>query len=599
MIIDAFLSVLLFANCIALIIIIMKLFHLKNKIQSQHWFLMSAIAAFIWSSGKLLQIFTQLILGHTYDFLIYYYSIGLYLAPNFSLLFIILFVKPETKLNYKHFLLFLIPIVRIGLVLTNEYHHLMYIKYAIDDSVIYGICIKYFTIIDVLFYFYMVVYLMYYLFNNFKIFFKQALIIALGFLLPFISGLIFVLKIIEIPLYANSICIGFSTLIIYYGMTKCNLFEINPISLKVILDAISDCFIVVDQNYKVVGYNQSFQNQFKALGFEISTNFLDNFNNDKFHHHLEKVLMQNGDEKFDFIFSRDNIKKYYFVEMLPLIINNDIIGIVIIFKDVTELTEKNLQLENLLDELKGMQDILVLNERYSSLGMLFGGLAHNLKSPLMAISANVNILQDLVVEYKTSISDNKVTIEDHKEIAADMEGWLSKTNLALEYISNTLNSIKGQISNYKNEEKFKISDVLECVKIITKYEENNSKCVFNVNNLLEDDLELDGSLNCLVQVINNFIINSKQAYNQENGIIQFSVYKKDQHIVFMIKDFGIGIHKDIQSKLFKEMVTTKGKNGMGLGLYISYSIIKLRFKGEIWFESEPEKGTTFYIGIPL
>ena len=56
--------------------------------------------------------------------------------------------------------------------------------------------------------------------------------------------------------------------------------------------------------------------------------------------------------------------------------------------------------------------------------------------------------------------------------------------------------------------------------------------------------------------------------------------------------------KDVQKKLFKEMVTTKGKNGTGLGLYMSYSNIKAHFNGTITFESTKNQGTTFNIIIP-
>ena len=47
------------------------------------------------------------------------------------------------------------------------------------------------------------------------------------------------------------------------------------------------------------------------------------------------------------------------------------------------------------------------------------------------------------------------------------------------------------------------------------------------------------------------------------------------------------------------MITTKGKNGTGLGLFMSYSNIKAHFNGDITFESEMNKGTTFYIKLPL
>ena len=57
--------------------------------------------------------------------------------------------------------------------------------------------------------------------------------------------------------------------------------------------------------------------------------------------------------------------------------------------------------------------------------------------------------------------------------------------------------------------------------------------------------------------------------------------------------------KEVQNKLFKEMITTKGKNGTGLGLYMSYSTIKGKFNGNITFESKEGVGTTFTITIPI
>ncbi|MBR2289313.1 MAG: HAMP domain-containing histidine kinase, partial [Clostridia bacterium] len=60
-----------------------------------------------------------------------------------------------------------------------------------------------------------------------------------------------------------------------------------------------------------------------------------------------------------------------------------------------------------------------------------------------------------------------------------------------------------------------------------------------------------------------------------------------------------GLPEEVQHKLFKEMITTKGKNGTGLGLFMSYSNIKAHFNGTITYETEPNNGTTFHIVIPI
>ncbi|MCL2354785.1 MAG: ATP-binding protein, partial [Oscillospiraceae bacterium] len=51
--------------------------------------------------------------------------------------------------------------------------------------------------------------------------------------------------------------------------------------------------------------------------------------------------------------------------------------------------------------------------------------------------------------------------------------------------------------------------------------------------------------------------------------------------------------------LFKEMITTKGREGTGMGLFLSYSNIRAHFNGNISFETEEGKGTSFYIELPL
>ena len=72
----------------------------------------------------------------------------------------------------------------------------------------------------------------------------------------------------------------------------------------------------------------------------------------------------------------------------------------------------------------------------------------------------------------------------------------------------------------------------------------------------------------------------------------------DSNLIISIRDYAGGLPDKVQKLLFKEMITTKGKNGTGLGLYMSYSNIKARFNGDITFETNSE-GTTFNIILPL
>ena len=78
-------------------------------------------------------------------------------------------------------------------------------------------------------------------------------------------------------------------------------------------------------------------------------------------------------------------------------------------------------------------------------------------------------------------------------------------------------------------------------------------------------------------------------FNSENDL---------EDILFIIKDEAGGIKPEVEQKLFKQMYTTKGRNGTGLGLYISLSTIKGKFGGTIDLETEYGKGSTFTVVIP-
>ena len=131
-----------------------------------------------------------------------------------------------------------------------------------------------------------------------------------------------------------------------------------------------------------------------------------------------------------------------------------------------------------------------------------------------------------------------------------------------------------------------------------KYELTQNLIDLKMNILVDENKVISGNLNTLVQVLNNLISNSIQAYkNEENKIIELSLYQKDENFYIEVKDMAGGISKEIQNKLFKEMVTTKGKNGTGLGLFISYTSIKTEFNGNITFFFFFVVGTIFRVII--
>ena len=120
----------------------------------------------------------------------------------------------------------------------------------------------------------------------------------------------------------------------------------------------------------------------------------------------------------------------------------------------------------------------------------------------------------------------------------------------------------------------------------------NSKIEEKENVVIETEYDMNETLNTLLSKLN------LKEENKEK-ILRLGWNKKENNIVISITDFAGGLPKEVQDRLFKEMVTTKGKNGTGLGLYMSYSNIKAHFGGDITYVTETGKGTTFNIIIPL
>lgn len=197
--------------------------------------------------------------------------------------------------------------------------------------------------------------------------------------------------------------------------------------------------------------------------------------------------------------------------------------------------------------------------------------------------------------------DPEVTFEDHHAIAEDMRSWVSKVKEHTSYMSDVITAVKGQaISSTEVIDSFTIGELIKRVSILMKHELKHSLVELNINISVDEDFKLHGSMNSLVQVIDNLVSNAIQSYGgKPDNVIDFIIDKKDNTLVITIKDYGCGMSDEVQDKLFKEMITTKGKNGTGLGLYMSYSNIKAKFNGNITFESELGKGTAFSILLPI
>ena len=282
---------------------------------------------------------------------------------------------------------------------------------------------------------------------------------------------------------------------------------------------------------------------------------------------------------------------------LPIVSNDEFGDLAYSYNKIEELTNQHLK------EIQNNQDMLVEQERLASLGQMIGGIAHNLKTPIFSVSGGLEGLNDLINEYDQSIENPSVTNEDMHEIASDMRDWIEKLKGHISYMSDVITAVKGQTVTMADNAsvEFSVTELFKRVDILMKHEIKNALATLEITNSVGDTELLRGNINSLVQIINNIISNALEAYGNKytDKKVELKAILDGNNIIISIKDYGPGISEIAQKKLFKEMITTKGKNGTGLGMFMSYSNIKAHFNGDLTYETEIGKGTTFYITLPI
>ena len=534
----------------------------------------------------------------------YFTYIPVVLLPVILFYFVNSFEKSTYKPSIKGKLLFIVPILTLLIIWTNDLHHLFYKKYSLYvTEVEFG---PYFTIHSLYTYGLIVVSVVKLLKASIKkskkVFTPQFLLFAFAVAIPLLLNVLGMTNIVPMTVYVTPISFSITILLIGIAILKYNFLDVAPIALQRIVNQMSDAYLVLTKDYMISDCNRSFEKIFKVKKeYIIGKNYnnLDisdrlEINEDK---KVQSKYLEQAQVSENIIKVNAKLKdeaRYFNVEISGIISNNQCVGILMLFKDTTQ---------HILDmeELKNNQNQLMEKERLATLGQMIGGVAHNLKTPIMSIAGAMEGLDDLITEYEASIEDPEVGKEDHHAIAHDMREWVEKVSSYDSYMSDIITAVKGQAVNFNDSttEVFKLEEFLSRVNILMKHELKNALITLNVDCRIDKDTSMIGNINALVQVVNNLIQNAIQAYaGKENQSIDLTIDRENEKIVISVADNAGGIPKEVRNELFSKMVTTKGHNGSGLGLFMSYSTIKGNFKGDMTFDVREGEGTTFKIILP-
>ncbi len=279
-----------------------------------------------------------------------------------------------------------------------------------------------------------------------------------------------------------------------------------------------------------------------------------------------------------------------------------------------ELLLKTEELEQTIHLLEDAQKQLVQQEKMASLGMLTAGIAHEINNPINFISGSQQAIESLLDELWNSLniyrenalkySPQNITYELETNNSIQVEELYNSIKLMLRNIEIGIERTTGIIRSLKafvrsDSKEYVPVSIPETIADVLNMLRGNYKDRIEIIQHYDQDLpKVKCYPNQLHQVVMNLVANAIDAIPDEGKIYISGQYSSsDNSVTIRIKDTGTGIPSDIQEKIFDPFFTTKdaGK-GTGLGLYITYNIIK-SLNGDIKLNSAPNQGAEFTITL--
>jgi len=236
-----------------------------------------------------------------------------------------------------------------------------------------------------------------------------------------------------------------------------------------------------------------------------------------------------------------------------------------------------------VDELAESAELLARSERESAWQEMARQVAHEINNPLTPMKLSIQYLQRIKEKGDENFGDyfNRVTRTLVEQIDA------------LSLIASSFSDF-ARMPGIRDE----LIDLNQILKEVVLLFENMVNVSVTFMTPSEDPVMVIADKDQFRRAIINLINNGMQAIRQDvRGILQVTLSKDEESALITVTDNGTGITIESQHRLFEPSFTTKS-GGMGLGLAITKRIIE-NCRGEIWFESSPETGTTFFVKLPL
>lgn len=256
-----------------------------------------------------------------------------------------------------------------------------------------------------------------------------------------------------------------------------------------------------------------------------------------------------------------------------------------------ELIRFNEQLEETVEartkEILKKDELLRIQSRQAAMGNMISMIAHQWRQPISVISMIAN---NVLIDLELGVDPNK------DALIAQMNDVVRNT----QYLSTTIENFRDFFRPNKPKEDFTVSKFFEILHnmVAKSFTNNDIKLELNI----KEDITLRTYKNELLQVFLNIVNNAKDALvssGAKSGFVKIDTWVEADSLKVSVCDNGGGFSTDIETRMGEPYFTTKDeKNGTGLGLYMSKTIIEEHIKGRLEWENK-DGGACFLITIPL
>jgi len=341
-----------------------------------------------------------------------------------------------------------------------------------------------------------------------------------------------------------------------------------------ILNDAADAIILLNENNRIIMWNKAAELLFgykeeEVVGKTLSPLMPDSAEAKTALDRMDDIVRKHGFLRNHRLTMLTKENREVTVEITRTALRNkrrDFIGSSVILRDITQQEQLRQQ--------------IVQSEKLSAVGTLAAGIAHEVGTPLTSISSLAQILQ----------------------MKADNSEFKDKLRIIQESIDRIARTVRTLVDfsrpTAEKVENIYLNNVIEHVIRILKYDKR-LKHQEIITELTSDIPLVWASFDQILQVFINICLNAADAMEgQKDGVLEVKTWHENSNVLASIRDNGCGMPLDNLDHIFEPFFTTK-KNGKGtgLGLWVSYNIIK-GFSGEITVESQEGQGTLFTISLP-